>query len=69
MNNIPVCNVPTLLGNPSQFAVYSEVRRVILARWKQLCTGSSEVSDESDNEDSATQSAVAKLPKVIKNTD
>lgn len=62
-NALAVCYAPALLGNPSQFAVYASVRRTILSRWKHLHGNVSELSDDSDSEDSA-QLPPNKLPKV-----
>lgn len=63
-SSLAVCSAPNLLANPSQFAVYAAVRRAVLTRWKHLYAHSSEHSDDSDNEDQATQTPLAKLPKV-----
>ncbi|CAH0578389.1 unnamed protein product [Chrysodeixis includens] len=62
-NALAVCYAPALLGNPSQFAVYASVRRTILSRWKHLHGNVSELSDDSDSEDS-TQLPPNKLPKI-----
>lgn len=63
-NILAVCHAPSLLGNPSQFAVYSTVRRTILSRWKHLQASVSELSDDSDNEDGSSYVPISKLPKV-----
>ncbi|CAB3259025.1 unnamed protein product [Arctia plantaginis] len=63
-NALAICFAPALLGNPSQFAVYANVRRSILARWRHLHGGVSELSDDSDSEDSSSQIPLNKLPKI-----
>ncbi|XP_052752649.1 E3 ubiquitin-protein ligase MYCBP2 isoform X3 [Galleria mellonella] len=63
-NAIPMCYAPALLGNPSQFAVFASVRKSILARWRHLHGTISELSDDSDNEESSQPTTVSKLPKV-----
>ncbi|CAH1647847.1 unnamed protein product [Spodoptera littoralis] len=61
-NALAVCYAPALLGNPSQFAVYANVRKSILARWRHLHGTVNELSDDSDNED-ATPPQTNKIPK------
>ncbi|XP_059059876.1 E3 ubiquitin-protein ligase MYCBP2 [Achroia grisella] len=63
-NATPMCYVPSLLGNPSQFAVFVNVRKSILARWRHLHGSISEFSDDSDNDDCSQQTPISKLPKV-----
>lgn len=63
-NALAICYAPALLANPSHFGVYATVRRTILARCRQLQTATADFSDESDCEDAAPQTVIAKLPKV-----
>ncbi|KAJ0183671.1 hypothetical protein K1T71_000094 [Dendrolimus kikuchii] len=58
------CFAPTLLANPSQFAVYATVRQSILHRWRHLQSGVTDISDESDNEDATSLLPITKLPKI-----
>ncbi|XP_050560251.1 E3 ubiquitin-protein ligase MYCBP2 isoform X7 [Spodoptera frugiperda] len=62
-NALAVCYAPALLGNPSQFAVYANVRKSILARWRHLHGTVNELSDDSDTED-ATPPQTNKIPKI-----
>ncbi|KAH9644214.1 hypothetical protein HF086_008703 [Spodoptera exigua] len=62
-NALAVCYAPALLGNPSQFAVYANVRKSILARWRHLHGTVSELSDDSDTED-ASPPQTNKIPKI-----
>nr|XP_049693135.1 E3 ubiquitin-protein ligase MYCBP2 isoform X3 [Helicoverpa armigera] len=62
-NALAVCYAPALLGNPSQFAVYASVRKSILSRWRHLHGAASDLSDDSDSEDSSPL-PVNKLPKI-----
>ncbi|XP_048488841.1 E3 ubiquitin-protein ligase MYCBP2 [Plutella xylostella] len=63
-NNLAICNAPSLLANPSQFAVYATVRRTVLTRWKLLNSLTIDYSDDSDNDDHCNQTVIAKLPKI-----
>ncbi|CAH2103304.1 unnamed protein product [Euphydryas editha] len=63
-NALAICYAPALLANPSHFAVYATVRRTILARCRQLQAATADLSDESDSEDAAPPTVIAKLPKI-----
>lgn len=62
---VAICYAPALLANPSQFAVYSTVRRTILSRCRQLQAASQDLSDDSDCEDSLPLVPAHKVPKVL----
>jgi hypothetical protein len=64
-NALPTCYAPAILCNPSHFAVYATVRRLVLARWMHLPGVFSELSDDSDDEDVSALVPISKLPKVI----
>ncbi|XP_037299798.1 E3 ubiquitin-protein ligase highwire-like isoform X4 [Manduca sexta] len=63
-NTLAVCYAPALLGNPSQFAVYANIRKSILSRWKYLNGPLTDMSDDSDNDEGTSHIPIPKLPKV-----
>ncbi|CAG9782004.1 unnamed protein product [Diatraea saccharalis] len=64
---LPTCYAPAILCNPSQFAVYATVRRLVLARWMHLPGASAEFSEDSDDDDANALVPINKLPKIPSN--
>ncbi|RVE51528.1 hypothetical protein evm_003798 [Chilo suppressalis] len=61
---LPTCYAPAILCNPSQFAVYATVRRLVLARWMHLPGSIADFSEDSDDDDANALVPMNKLPKV-----
>ncbi|XP_052746831.1 E3 ubiquitin-protein ligase MYCBP2-like [Bicyclus anynana] len=63
-NALAICYAPTLIPNPSQFAVYATVRRTILARCRQIQAAAIDYSDDSDTEEVAPPVSVTKVSMI-----